>query len=193
MLDGVEALVAEPSFGALLHALLSRSLHLRLLLTTAAPLPTHLDLPAKVITYPLAGLAPIDAARLLARRVGRPLHELLPPTEPCGRHAAAVLAAFGGNGGTFSAAGTRAGPGGGAGGVAGGGRPPSPALPVQLPTLEELAAEPLLCALGGRPSLIVHAAAAISGRPAAVSVRTAFERASRAADAVLADEARRAG
>ena len=191
VLDGVEALVAEPSFGALLHALLSRSLHLRLLLTTAAPLPTHLDLPAKVITYPLAGLAPIDAARLLARRVGRPLHELLPPAEPCGRHAAAVLAAFGGNGGTFSSGGTRA--GGGAGGVAVGGRPPSPALPVQPPTLEELAAEPLLCALGGRPSLIVHAAAAISGRPAAVSVRTAFERASRAADAVLADEARRAG
>ena len=41
-----------PTLGALLHALLSRSLHLRLLLTTSAPLPTHLDLPAKVITYP---------------------------------------------------------------------------------------------------------------------------------------------
>ena len=153
------------------------------LLTAHYPLPTahcslltaHRSLRAKVITYPLAGLARIDAARLLARRVGRPLHELLPPAEPCGSHAADVLAAFGGGGG---------------GGVAGGGRPPSPSLPVLPPTLEELAEEPLMCALGGRPSLIVHAAAAISGRPADVSVRAAFERASRAADA---DEARRAG
>ena len=144
------------------HALLTTRYSLYFLLLTKVityPLAGLLTLTltlTKVITYPLAGLAPIDAARLLARRVGRPLHELLPPAEPCGRHAAAVLAAFGGNGGTFSAAaGTRA--GGGAGGVAGG-RPPSPALPVQPPTLEELAAEPLLCALGGRPSLIVHAA-----------------------------------
>ena len=163
------------------HALLTTRYSLYFLLLTKVityPLAGLLTLTltlTKVITYPLAGLAPIDAARLLARRVGRPLHELLPPAEPCGSHAADVLAAFGGGGG---------------GGVAGGGRPPSPALPVLPPTLEELAEEPLMCALGGRPSLIVHAAAAISGRPADVSVRAAFERASRAADA---DEARRAG
>ena len=71
-------------------------------------------------------------------------------------------------------------------GSGGSGGLPSPVLP---PTLEELAEEPLMGALRGRPALIVHAAAAISGRAAGVSVRTAFEHAARAADA---DEARRA-
>ena len=125
-----------------------------------------------MVTYTLAGLAPIDAARLLARRVGRPLHELLPPAEPRGSLASHALAALGGDGG---------------GGGGGGRGPPSPVLP---PTLEELAEEPLMTALRGRPALIVHAAAAISARAAGVSVRTAFEHAARAADA---DEARRTG
>ena len=150
VLDGVEALLAlDASFARFLHALLSRSLHLRLLLTSSAPLPPHLDLPAKVVTYQLAGLAPLDAARLLARRVGRPLPELLPPRPPAAPPAPppGVVVA----------------------------NPLAVQAAAAQPTLETLAAEPLLLALGGRPAAIVKVAAAITGRPAGLSVRAAFE------------------
>lgn len=78
VVDGVDALVPLPGFHAVLHEILTRTLHLRLLLTSASPLPTHISLPVKVVHQPLEGLGAIDAARLFARRVGRPLAELLP-------------------------------------------------------------------------------------------------------------------
>ena len=73
--------------------------------------------PAQVVTYTLSGLAPIDAARLLARRVGRPLQELLPPAEPRGSLAAHALAALGGGGGEGGGGGGEGGGGGGGDGV----------------------------------------------------------------------------
>lgn len=78
VVDGVDALAPLPGFHAVLHEILTRTLHLRLLLTSASPLPTHVSLPVKVVHQPLEGLGAIDAARLFARRVGRPLAELLP-------------------------------------------------------------------------------------------------------------------
>lgn len=72
------AFTGHHSFGAMLHDLLANTLHLRLLIISSAPLPTHVSLPVKVVTQELHGLSSVDAARLVARRVGRPLQELLP-------------------------------------------------------------------------------------------------------------------
>ena len=84
VIDGVEALTAAPAFAELLHQLLQRTLHLRILLTSSTALPATLStsLPAKVVTLRLAPLTPLDGARLFARRVGRPIAELLPIDAP---------------------------------------------------------------------------------------------------------------
>ena len=80
--DGVDALAATPAFGAALCELLETTLHVRLLLTAAAPLAYVPHLPAKLTTTALGALSAADAARLFARRVGRPLAEILPPDAP---------------------------------------------------------------------------------------------------------------
>jgi len=82
VLDGVDALAATPAFGAALCELLETTLHVRLLLTAAAPLAYVPHLPAKLTTTALGALSAADAARLFARRVGRPLAEILPPDAP---------------------------------------------------------------------------------------------------------------
>ncbi|KAL1515642.1 hypothetical protein AB1Y20_002260 [Prymnesium parvum] len=78
VIDGVGSLCAAPAFAELLRQLLSRTLHLRILLTSDALLPPTLSLPAKIVTFHLPPLAPVDGARLFARRIGRPIAELLP-------------------------------------------------------------------------------------------------------------------
>ena len=83
-------LLEDSATSGLLHTLLSCTLHLRVLVGTpiGLPLPFASRLPVKVVYIPLAPLAPLDAARLLARRVGRPLQDF------CARGAPASLEAL---------------------------------------------------------------------------------------------------
>lgn len=151
-------LLEDPVTGGLLHTLLSCTLHLRILVGTPVPLPLPLTsrLPAKVVSVPLAPLSPIEAARLLARRVGRPLQVRRPRnsggargvrSSPCLRLSRECpfvpppqdLCALGASA-----------------------------------SLEALAADPAVQRLRGHPTVIIAAAAAIGARPPQLSIREAL-------------------
>ena len=163
VLDGIDALVADARFGRMLHELLSRAPRLRLLLVSRAPLPPHLSLPVRVAPYALGGLAPRDAAHLLATHVARPLSALLaaPSTSSGSRNS---------NDDTSAASAAS---------------PPPPA------TLDALAAEPLLVALRGHPADILRCAQLVTRREQIVGVRAAFEVAAAAVLEAAADERER--